>query len=218
MRIRGIERPGPEKRIIPPGELKIIEPLIEKMGTVWAHRAPPTSGLSRMAVYGHSFMSLRRLDPFFIEKIGGSRLVDLGAGEPDCMTHFAMACGASDYVAVDRYVNYAKKVPPFINVRYVNQDMLMFMAEQPDKSANVVMLAIDHIILGNYEDRMTERLYKGMLLAEIKRVVPTGGIAFGMNCELLLGLDDMGFERVSELSGKRLPDEYLEGGIFMKIQ
>ncbi len=217
MRLRRIDKPEMEKRKVPKSELKIIEPLVENMGKVWKDRAPPTSGIAKAAVYGQSFMSLRRLDPFLPEVLGGKRLVDLGAGKPDAMTHFALACRASDYVAVDRYYDYSSRIPPFTNVRYVNEDMLMFLAEQPDNSANIVMLAIDHIILGNFHDRMTEQLYKGMLLAEIKRVVPHGGVAFGLNCEMLCDLTKMGFWRMSELAEKRIPTGYPDGGVFMKF-
>jgi hypothetical protein len=192
-----------------------VEPLVEGIGKVWKRTMPPCSGLARSIVYGSSFMSLRRFSPFFPKVLGEKRLVDLGAGIPDAMTHFALRSGVSQYVAVDRYCDYSWMSPPFVNVSYVNDDMLMFLAKQPDGSANVVMIAIDDIVLTNINTAY-EKIYNGMLLAEIKRVVPPGGIAFGFNSNILEGLIDLGFEKIESIPKYRISKCFDYGGIYQK--
>ena len=215
MRSRPITIQRPAKRKVPETELKIIKPLAETMSRAWRDIPPPNSSLAGYAVYGKSFMGIRKLSPFFKQVLGNGRLLDLGAGEPDAMMHFALRSGVGEYVAVDRYLNYSGKTPPFANVLFVNQDMLMFLAEQPDESASVVMLAIDNIVLSG-PSTISETLYRGMLLAEIARVVPPGGIAFGMNCDLLIDLTDMGFRRLDQIPGHQIPENWIIGGIFQK--
>lgn len=215
MRSRPLMVGGRETRRVPGNELKIIRPLVEKMAGVWEHATPPNSSLASHMVYGRSFMNVRRLSPFFPQVLGKRRLLDLGAGEPDAMIHFAMRSGVSQYVAVDRYCSYSDREPPFAGIVFVNEDMLMFLAMQPDNSANVAMLAIDDIVLTG-PSSITETLYRGMLLAEIKRVVPPGGIAFGFNSDLLDGLEEMGFRKIEWIPGHRIPERFICGGIFRK--
>lgn len=207
--------PREEKRRIPTSEQKIIEPLVEGMGKPWWRCAPPASELARSIVYGYSFLSIRKLSPFFPEVLGKRKLVDLGAGTADAMTHFATRCGVGRYVAVDRYLDYSGRIPLLSNVSFVNSDMLMFLAEQPDNSANISMIAIDHIVLSG-SDSITEALYQKMLLAQIQRVVPLGGIAFGFNSEILHGLTDLGFERIEKIPGYPSMKRYFGGGIYIK--
>ncbi len=214
--MRQLKKPGESKRAIPTEKLKVIEPLIEGMGNPCGAAAPPVSPLAKTVVYGNTFMSLRKFSPFFPKVLGGKKLVDLGAGEPDVMANFALKCGVSKYVAVDRYWDYSRAVPPFPNVSYVNSDMLRFLAEQRDESTNIVMLAIDNVVLAN-EHTMTGKLYAEKLLEEISRVVPQGGIAFGMNCAILCELTGMGFANIKKIPGHSLPKNFDEGGIFQKL-
>lgn len=214
--MKQLKKPGESKRAVPTAERKIIEPLVDRVERIWGSGAPPVSSLADIVVHMNNFMSLKRLSPFFPKVLGNKKLVDLGAGEPGTMIHFALRCGVSEYVAVDRYWDYSRRTPPFTNVSYVNQDMLEFLSEQPDSSANVVMLGIDNIVLGN-EHTMAGMRYAEMLLKQIQRVVPQGGIAFGMNCAILCELTDMGFENIKKIPGRKLPENYDGGGIFQKL-
>jgi len=48
----------------------------------------------------------------------------------------------------------------------------------------------------NPKSKRIENEYRSLLLSHICRVVPTGGIAFGVNSHLLPELEKMGFERL----------------------
>jgi hypothetical protein len=216
MRLRPLPQQKRPKREITDTEREIIEPLVEEMGKVWGKTGPPLSGLARAVLRSHTFMDIRRLSPFFPEVLGGKRLIDLGAGDPTHMATFALRCKVSEYVAVDRYVDYSHMPSSFSNITYVNDDMLKFLANQPDGSGNIAMLAIDDIVLAG-TSTITEMLYRGMLLAQISRVVPEGGIAFGFNSDLLFELEKFGFRRLGRIPGHKIPDGFTHGGIFRKV-
>lgn len=215
MRTRHLNNKSLERREIPATERKIIEPLVERMESFWRCRGPLLSSLAPLIVYGRSFMGIDNMSEFFPKVLGKGRLLDLGAGEAGPMIHFALRSGVGEYVAVDRFWSYKRTPPPFHEVSLVNSDMLMFLAEQPDSSASIVMNAIDEIVLSG-PGRITEALYQGMLLAEIKRVVPLGGIVFGFNCHLFERLAGLGFQSIENIPGHPKIMHTCDSGIYMR--
>jgi hypothetical protein len=194
-----------------PRDLRAVAPLVESMNMVWKDTRPPVSQIAHCMVYGYTFMSLRRLDPIFPQNLSGKKLVDLGAGDPCAMIDFARRCGVSEYVAVDRYAHYPARLGRGRGIELVNDDMLMHLLTMDDESANIAMLAIDSIVLGN-PDMRTELRYIDLLLREVARVVPISGVVLGANSEIMERLVKYGFVKVDGI-------EKEEGsGIFWRLQ
>jgi hypothetical protein len=170
--------------------------LIEAMGSGWRLMAPPPTGLSSLVSGSRLFISIKDgyRSAFLQGILPGDGLTDLGAGFCGEMIRFAQAYDVGAYTAVDRYWEYpAKSSIP--KVRFVKDDMLSHLLGQPDGSSHIVMNAIDQLML-RCHDPAIEREYAERLVAEMARVVPDGGIAFGLNSPCLRMLGAHGFRSV----------------------
>jgi hypothetical protein len=150
---------------------------------------------------------------FFRTALEGETLVDLGAGPQSsvyAMAEFAATCGASEYVAVDRYAAYSdalrdslgrhiREVFPNsgMGVSMVEEDMLRYLMYLPDGSANIALNGIDGCVL----PRGTNDSYIAELINQIARVVPHFGMAFGTNSPFLGILGRLGFLKITEIPG-----------------
>jgi len=185
-------------RKVPESEGLVINELAEHMHESWrVGRA--FSALADKFIYGHTFMGIKNLPKFFSEVLGDSILLDLGAGDPKPMVDFALCCDVKLYLAVDLYCPYGDM--DFKDPRIVleNDDMLRYVAKMPDNSANVFLGAIDDIVLMNPKSIEVELSYRSLLLNQICRVVPPGGIVFGVNSHIFSRLEQMGFERIAQI-------------------
>lgn len=170
-----------------------IPELIDKMGSYWKTHSIPWRGLSHFAIRGRTFMGIRDgyRSEFLGEVLPERHLIDLGAGICTDMIEFASAYAVAKYTAVDRYCPYPCSGKG-ADVEFRNMDMLQYLMSRPDDSANIVMNAIDQLML-SCGDNIVENAYAALLVAEIARVVIPGGIAFGMNSPFLPELADYGF-------------------------
>jgi hypothetical protein len=166
--------------------------LSSEMGRMWGRR-PPSAELARYAAGSNLFLGS---DAFFSKALGGSVLVDLGAGDPLAMLGFASRHGASGYIAVDVAEDYSM-LQGIRRARFINDDMLRFLFHIEDSRVNVCMNAIDELVLRS-ESGFLGDLYASKLSAEIARVTRQGGIAFGLASPVLHRLGDLGLERLGE--------------------
>lgn len=194
----GTRHPGThkhhEERWSPP---KSPHSLIEDMRRQWDGANMPTHGLARFAVMGTTFMRIKggyRSD-YLSRILPKFQLIDLGAGYCIDMIRFARAYGIPRYTAVDRHYPY----PDFCanpKLAFANTDMLEFLMGQKPGTSNIVMNAIDEIMLYCENEAVAEE-YKAWLLAYMSRTVPIGGIAFGLNSPILGDLKELGFREVA---------------------
>lgn len=199
--------PKPELKLRdkPHPNMPMLEHLAEQMGAFWGSGRPSDSSLVPGLVYETGFMRLESPSKTLVEKLRGSRLVDLGAGNRDSLTamaHLAAVLGVKEYIAVDKYVDYSaaeglldhfvgESYPEMI-LRAVNDEILLFLAKLEDGSANIAMNSIDRCMLATTNHLIAE-MYGLELAGEIARVVPPGGIAFGVNSPNLERLARYGF-------------------------
>lgn len=111
----------------------------------------------------------------------------------------AETMGASGYVAVERFFlsddsgvystdpeknlldrvdDRLLRMPEQMRMALVQADMLDFLSRLPDGSANICINAIDCFVIPSDS-------YHRALSTEISRVVPAGGVAFGINAQCL---------------------------------
>ncbi|MEW6721845.1 MAG: hypothetical protein AB1324_01130 [Candidatus Micrarchaeota archaeon] len=192
------EPPRQAKRSVPEEDRLLIENIVKHMERYWENGRVPTAELACHAVYDYSFFMIQRRSRFMREALEGRMLTDLGAGNPESMAYLASEYDASEYVGVDRYHDYSKNgLCDIAGVTLVNRDMLLHLADRPDDSTNVSMLAIDDAVLRG-PLACIEDAYVDLLVMQIARVVPPGGVAFGVMSPLLHQLSGWGFERVKE--------------------
>ena len=179
-----------------------IEGLIGGVKSDWKH-GPPSARMASLAADAMRYFESTGVR--ITESLAGRPLIDLGAGNPWVMMIFAARCGASTYIAVDRYHDYSGLMMPGASL--VNEDMLRFLTHQPDGFANISMNAIDEVVL--MDDRgSVHSAYASRLMAEAARVVPSGGIAFGIGTPFLRILGSAEFEQL-ELSPNSMVTEAL---------
>jgi hypothetical protein len=186
------------KRELPFDEKGLVDFLVKETGDYWGHMKPSAAQLANFAIEGGTFLSLHARAPFLDSTLSGSRLTDLGAGDSRGMEAFSAVYDVREYVAVDRYCPYPWSSE---RIRYVNADMLQYLAEQLDGSTNVCMNAMDNLRHGNQTILAS---YVEMLLRQIARAIPPGGIAFGIQTPILQGLANFGFSRIEELGDRRV--------------
>src|SRR5512143_1519492 len=190
-----------------------IDLLAEGMTRSWKTQPPPSARIAGFVGRAFSSSFAPRSGRFMAAHLSGLPLLDLGAAEPADMIAFSSAHGVAAYIAVDRYFDYSG-IQAKPGVHLVNEDMLRFLAHQPDNYANVCMNAIDDIVLMS-PDMALEASYTARLMGEIARVVPPGGLAFGLSSPILHILGSLGFERVAIVHGEFVADAgaiYRKGG------
>ena len=188
--------------------MTIFKGLAKCMAETWQREWPPDTQTSQSLVYELGFMRIDDPAPVLKKHLPGKRLVDLGAGSSVsylAMAHFAASVGVSEYVAVDRYQDYSRAVSamenfirsayPDIKLSAESEDMLFYLAQQPNCSANISINGVDNIML-RHRDISLERFYVQNLVAQIARVVPANGLVFGINSPLMGRLTEFGFEQV----------------------
>ena len=84
---------------------------------------------------------------------------------------------------------------PDIGLSAESEDMLFYLAQQPNCSANICINGIDDVML-RHRDISLERFYVHNLVAQMARVVPANGLVFGINSPLMGKLPEFGFEQV----------------------
>lgn len=189
---------------IAPGRRIRFERLAQRMASFWEPGRPSGLSTTDFAVYTKGILDIEEPPEILRHSLRRARLLDLGAGGPASflpMAHFATMLDASEFTIVDRYQDYSNAehaMREFINHRYpgialnaVNEDMLCFLARAPHESANISMNGIDEHILRGEPD--VERMYVLALLGQIARVVPVGGVAFGVCSPFLCRLGEYGF-------------------------
>ncbi len=201
------QTPKPELKMRgkPHPNMPMLEHLAGEMKKFWGGFSPSDCPLVPGLVYQTGFMKLKSPSKTLAEKLNGKRLVDLGAGNSEsftAMAHLAAKLGVSEYIAVDGYVDYSRAEElldtfvgesyPGMVLRAVNDDILLFLAKMEDNSANIAMISIDRCMLAT-RDHFLEEMYGLELAGEIARVVPPGGIAFGVNSPNLERLAQYGF-------------------------
>ncbi|HSB47122.1 MAG TPA: hypothetical protein VLD37_03845 [Candidatus Bilamarchaeum sp.] len=192
----------PERAVrdVPYEEKSLVGFLAKELSGYWQGSRPSGAQLANHAVKAGTFLTLNARAPLLEDALRGSRLSDLGAGLSVGMEAFSLFYGVREYVAVDLYERYPSSGTDG-RVRYVNSDLLLYLAAQPDSSTNVCMNAMDIL---NHGDRVVLESYLAMVLRQISRAVPPGGIAFGMQTPMLHGLADFGFERIEDLGDRRV--------------
>jgi hypothetical protein len=183
----------------------LLEDLARKMGKFWDDSDPSDCPLVPGLVYQSGFMHIESPSRTLAEKLKGERLIDLGAGNSEsftAMAHLAATLGVKEYIAVDKYVDYSRAEAlldayvgegyPEMILRAVNDEILLFLSKMRDESAHIVMNSIDRCMLVCMEHFLDE-MYGLELASEIARVVPRGGIAFGVNSPNLERLLRFGF-------------------------
>jgi hypothetical protein len=206
-------KPALEMRNKPPSQLPMLEHLAERMGEFWGAGRPSDCALAPGLVYESGFMRVKQPSRLLSEKLNGKRLIDLGAGNIESLTamaHLAAVLGVSEYIAVEKYIDYGRAEGlieafmgdsyPQIVFRAFNDDMLLFLTKMKDGSANIVMNSVDRSILVP-PNHLIGEMYGLELASEIARVVPAGGIAFGVNSPTLERLAQFGFKGVYENPG-----------------
>jgi len=194
--IQGDVRSHPPRREVPFDKKANVELLVDIMNRTWDDGIPPQTEMARHTVSEVGFYCLKERSLFLENALSGRRLTDLGAGDPVSMAHFSLTYGASEYVAVDGYRDYTGNgLTGIKGIRLVNADMLSYIFGQPDESTNVVMNAIDACILRCPNAVITAGYY-AYLAENIARVVPPGGIAFGMMSPVLEELAGFGMVRL----------------------
>ena len=206
-------KPGLPLRKSPNPSAPLHENLAKAMKKFWSEADPSDCPLAPGLVYETGFMKLDKPSPLLREKLRGRLLLDLGAGNTESITamaHLAAVLGASGYIAVDAYVDYNRaeglldnfvgQSYPGMVLRAFNDDMLLFLAKLEDGCANVVMNSIDRCMLVAPSHFVGE-MYGLELASEIARVVPAGGIAFGVNSPNLERLLRFGFRGKIETPG-----------------
>jgi len=202
-------KPAMQRRDVPEDKIRAIASTARHLSDYWGSFKPSSRQLAPEVVYDTSmFFSLKNPSPALREALKGKRLVDIGAGKSTSflsMAHLAAILGASEYVAVDKYVDYTnaeeimEKVInskfPDIVLRAINEDMLEFLLFQPDQSANICMNSVDESILAS-NIRFATEIYMSDIAQELMRVVPKDGVAFGLNSPALDMLPDFGFTPV----------------------
>lgn len=195
---REAPHPGTHKQKIEiwPGQ-KSPHALIEGMARQWDGKRMPTHGLAHFAVKGTTFMRIRDgyRSEYLSKVLPKFPLIDLGAGCCLDMIKFAKAYGVPSYTAVDRHCAYPD-VCANPGLAFANMDMLEFLMAQKPGAGNIVMNAIDEIMLFCENEAVADE-YAAWLLAYMSRTVPLGGIAFGLNSPILGGLKELGFREVS---------------------
>ncbi len=114
-------------------------------------------------------------------------IVDLGASENwGAMHRIAIMMGAREYVAVDPFwpsvknslfkkkIEVLRVIPnPVCPAKLVRTDALTYLKQLPDNSCNIALNGIDRMIISSAS-------YQCSLARETERVVPSGGLAFGI--------------------------------------
>lgn len=190
-----------------PRNMGMLREVAKRMAETWQKRWPPDTEVSQSLVYDIGFMRLDKLALVLKEELPGKRLIDLGAGNPSsyiAMAHFAASLGVSEYVAVDLYQDYSRAAsamehfihPDYPDVRLSaeREDMLLYLARQPDCSSNICINGIDDAIL-RHRDVSLKRMYVHSLVAEMARVVPENGLVFGINSPCIGKLAEFGFKQ-----------------------
>ena len=177
----------------------------------WRGRRPLTAELANKAL-NCTFLSINKESSLFRSALQGRRLSDLGAGNPHAMMLFADYYGAREYVGVDASRDYSMLEGILVNTRFERVDMLRFLGDQEDCSSNIVMNNIDRAVL-SMDDRELERAYSILMLHQIARVVPPGGIAFGIGTDLLHGLAHYRFLRMEHTGAYSVSDA---GAVYLK--
>lgn len=130
---------------------------------------------------------------FFIQKLSGGVLVDLGGAEGN-LRESALVWGVKTYINVDRgeysWQKDGKRLPPNplkaavefdeskLHIIGVNSDMLDFVSRMRDNSANFTINGIDFNII-------EDDAYHAALAKEVIRATKPGGIIFGANSEIV---------------------------------
>jgi len=115
---------------------------------------------------------------FFRKHLKDYPLVDLGGGEGG-MEILARESGAPMYINVDKYsidINSERK-DRVIRVLKISQDILKFVAQVRDNSANFILNGIDDFVIEDFN-------YHQALAREIERATGSGGIIFGVNSQI----------------------------------
>lgn len=123
-----------------------------------------------------------------------SKIIDLGCGaDVRYMVDIVCRLGASEYVGVDKYnikeaiVNSKKpeisqKVQKSnLQFNLVDKDMLEFLSQQPDNSANITINGVDNDILDPRNPG--NKIYFPLLINEIIRVAGKDHVIFGIGCK-----------------------------------
>lgn len=206
-------KPDLKLRKEPHPNMPMLEHLASEMGAFWGNSRPSDSSLVPGLVYESGFMRLKSPSETLKQRLRGSRLIDLGAGNSEsftAMAHLAAVLGVREYIAVDKYVDYSSaegllddfvgRSYPEMILRAVNEEILLFLAKMEDGSANIAMNSIDRCMLATTNHLVAE-MYGLELASEIARVVPEGGIAFGVNSPNLERLALFGFRGRFESPG-----------------
>lgn len=195
---------GSKAREVPMDEKANVSLLVEEYSKMWGSGKPPQTRIAHDAIRDSSFFSMNRDSETLRMLLAGKRLTDLGAGDPIPAAVFAMHYGVSEYVGVDGYQDYKNSgLWCLKDVRLVTRDMLEHLSNEPDASSNIMMNAIDGAVLRG-PSRTLELAYSALLLRNIARVVPPGGIAFGIMSPILEGLSECGFVRMERTDVARV--------------
>lgn len=162
------------------------------------HMGVDSSGFAGVVSFLSYFESLSGQKQVFFEPLlVGRPLTDLGCGTSITMAKFAYGCGVTEYVGVDKYNRYNTREEPELaarireenrergsdfNIRYVAGDMLVYLASLPSDSTNLTLNGIDLNTVSEYPAVYADE-YKDELVRQIERVVPEGGVVFGIDSD-----------------------------------
>lgn len=142
----------------------------------------------------------------YIEKsLAEDTLIDLGCGEKinsvNAVIELACNSGAREYIGVDKYnlpddQNLLRQYDGKINYCFVQQDMLEFLLNQPNNSANLILNSIDSTLFVDVRGDAAKK-YLDTLVKEMVRVVGSDHIVFGLSADVIFeGLLKNGFRQV----------------------
>lgn len=139
---------------------------------------------------------------FFNPLLTGKPLTDLGCGTSVVMAEFAYKCGVPEYVGVDKYnIYHTREAPELVarivsknadrgtdfTIRYVRDDLLIYLSSLPPESTNLTFNGVNLDTRWEHSPFPVDE-YKDELLRQIDRVVPEGGVVFGISSRFMEGL------------------------------
>jgi len=129
-----------------------------------------------------------------LNSLKGSPLIDLGGGTNSALSRFAITAGATQYLNVEIAAGPKEPTTPIwlpdhgpsdlMPAAILAADILDVLWRLPADSCNVAINAIDSFVIPLLASRQSGAGYPELLVKHLERIVPPGGVVFGISSDV----------------------------------
>lgn len=148
--------------------------------------------------------------------LGGGILLDIGGGGHPKIASTAEEWGVKTYVDIDVlpenqvHIPYSSQIDSF----HLQGDILREISKIRSQCSHVIINGIDYEIIfdtGHEKEAKHPHAYHRRTAEEVVRILPEGGLVFGVNSDASFHFEDLGLQPVSLLSNA---NSGTRGGVF----